>query len=429
MLCRGSGSCRKKLDKSRTKNMYDYKKKKNHSSIDELVLKNRALAATDEGITITDIHLPDNPVIYVNPAFELLTGYPADEILGRNARFLQCSESNRETVTKMRKAISQESGCTVEIRNRKKDGTLFWNRFSITPVRDENLQTTHYIGIHRDVTRRRETEEALRKSKEALGHANIQMKRDLEAAANLQRSLLPIHQPHIENLNIAWDMEPCEELAGDTLNIVKLDEEHIGIYIVDVSGHGVTAALLSITLNRWLSPNRTHSCLFIPVNSRITDHAIASPVDVVEKLNVLLPMDTETLQFFTILYGIFNVSNRQFRYVSTGHPAPVYIPYKENPRLTPSAGFPVGFVPNPEYNEQVLNMDKGDRLYIYTDGIIETFNDKEEEFGTERLMKNLARKRNIPLQKGLESVMVAAKKWAKDSKIQDDAAILGIEVE
>ena len=102
----------------------------------QLELKDRALAASAEGITIADASLPDNPLIYANAGFERLTGYSVADVLGRNCRFLQGPGTDPATVDTLRTAIREKREVTVQLLNYRKDGTPFWNRLSITPVQD-----------------------------------------------------------------------------------------------------------------------------------------------------------------------------------------------------------------------------------------------------------------------------------------------------
>ncbi|MCG6922702.1 MAG: PAS domain-containing protein, partial [Acidobacteria bacterium] len=121
-------------------------------------LKDRALSATAEGIAIADARLKDQPIIYANAGFERLTGYPRDYVVGRNCRFLQGPDSDPRTADTIRRAIHRAEPCTVEILNYRKDRTTFWNRLSITPVKDERGEVTHFIGVQSDVTARRRAE-------------------------------------------------------------------------------------------------------------------------------------------------------------------------------------------------------------------------------------------------------------------------------
>lgn len=123
--------------------------------------KTAALEAALNGVTITDALQPDNPIIYCNSAFEKMTGYPRAEIMGKNCRFLQADDNDQEEVRKIRDAIKTGKGCKVQLRNYKKDGTLFWNEVSINPITDEKEQTTHFIGIQNDITERKTSEQEI----------------------------------------------------------------------------------------------------------------------------------------------------------------------------------------------------------------------------------------------------------------------------
>jgi PAS domain S-box-containing protein len=133
---------------------------------DALRLRDRAIAASSNGIVITDPNQPDDPIIYVNPSFERMTGYSAQETLGRNCRFLQGTEREQQALEELRTALRDGHQCKVILRNYKKDGTLFWNELSISPVRDTEGKLVNFIGVQEDVTRRKEAEEELRQSEE-----------------------------------------------------------------------------------------------------------------------------------------------------------------------------------------------------------------------------------------------------------------------
>ncbi|MEH1934542.1 MAG: PAS domain S-box protein [Nostoc sp.] len=117
-----------------------------------LRLRERALAATSNGIIIADARLPYNPVIYVNAAFEQITGYSATEMIGQNCRFLQRTDTQQPALNELRSSLQAGTSCKVILRNYRKDGTLFWNELSISPIHDENDKLSHFIGIQRDIS-------------------------------------------------------------------------------------------------------------------------------------------------------------------------------------------------------------------------------------------------------------------------------------
>ena len=129
-----------------------------------LWLYDRAMAATSTGVTISDATDPEHPIIYCNPAFESMTGYRRQEIIGKNGRFLHGSDTDPAAVEIIRQALQTESECKVILKNYRKDGTAFWNCFSLSPVRDRMGKLTHFIGVQRDITERKKAEEALHNS-------------------------------------------------------------------------------------------------------------------------------------------------------------------------------------------------------------------------------------------------------------------------
>ncbi|WP_049935589.1 PAS domain S-box protein [Haloplanus natans] len=137
----------------------------------ELELKSRAMDEAPVGITITDPDREDNPMIYVNEGFEALTGYSAEAAVGRNCRFLQGEATREQPVAEMRKAIDRAEPVSVELRNYRKDGSQFWDRVSIAPVRDQAGNVTNYVGFQEDITERKEREMDLQLFKKAVENA------------------------------------------------------------------------------------------------------------------------------------------------------------------------------------------------------------------------------------------------------------------
>ena len=123
-----------------------------------LILK--AIDQTGVGVVISNPRLPDNPLIYINKGFEELTGYTAEEVVGRNCRFLQGDQTKQEGVQIIRESIRNEQPCEVEILNYKKNGEIFWNELHLTPLFDKDGDLEYFIGIQKDVTARKKEQEA-----------------------------------------------------------------------------------------------------------------------------------------------------------------------------------------------------------------------------------------------------------------------------
>ncbi len=129
-------------------------------------LLDRAVAASSNGIVITDPKAVDNPIVYVNPAFEKISGYTAEEVRDRNCRFLQGGYRDQPALDELREALREERECRVVLRNYRKDGTLFWNELYVSPVHDEKGRLTNFVGVQNDISERREIEERLLESEE-----------------------------------------------------------------------------------------------------------------------------------------------------------------------------------------------------------------------------------------------------------------------
>ncbi|AMV24411.1 Blue-light-activated protein [Gemmata sp. SH-PL17] len=110
------------------------------------------------GMVISDATRPDYPIVYCNPGFERLTGYTSDEVVGRNCRFLQGPGTDTQELERLRRSLREHAGCSVVLRNYRKDRTPFWNALSVTPLEDETGTVTHFVGVQTDITHVKELE-------------------------------------------------------------------------------------------------------------------------------------------------------------------------------------------------------------------------------------------------------------------------------
>jgi len=394
---------------------------------EQLALREEALAVTAEGVTISDAALPDNPIIYANRGFERLTGYSVEDVVGRNCRFLQGVDTAATAVAEIRKSVREGRECTVQLLNYRKDGSPFWNRLSITPLRDEAGQVTHFVGVQSDVTDQKRGEAALSEANQRLKAVNQRMARDLEAAAEIQRSLLPSSSPIAPGIEFSWCYRPCDELAGDIFNTRMLEEGQIALYVIDVSGHGVAAALFAVTLSRLLSASRSESGLPKDDGESPQNNDLA-PARLAEELNLRFPFDQHSRQYFTMLYGVLDTRTHQFRYVSAGHPGPIVVPLRGHPRDLSSSGFPIGLIQGATYQERVVYLRPGDRLFLITDGLVEAENTRRREFGMDRVLQQLRDSREQPLTEATTELVRQVENWCGDVGMQDDASVLACEV-
>ena len=215
---------------------------------------------------------------------------------------------------------------------------------------------------------------------------------------------------------------------GISFNAFQLEDRHLGLYMLDVSGHGVSASLLSVTLSRILSlPPEQSSLLRQRINDSTKFHLV-QPAKVANMLNRQFPMKAEKLQYFTLVYGILDLETHDFRYVVAGHPRPVYISRNSKAICIDDGGVPIGALTDSRYRECSINLKPGDRLFLYSDGIIETTSPDDVEFGQKRLVETLDRSQDLPLGGSISSLLEDVDAWSVGARLTDDMSILGIEI-
>ncbi len=274
-------------------------------------------------------------------------------------------------------------------------------------------------------------ERSLAARNEELEKANDRMRRDLEAAAQIQQSLLPTESPAVEACRFAWRYEPCDELAGDSLNVFAIDDRFVCMYVLDVVGHGVPAALLSVAVTRSLSLGSDRSSLVTQPSERPPGYTITGPAEVARRLNVIYPMDASSIsgQYFTIIYGVLDTQTGRFRFTAAGHPGPLLVRRGEIVAVPAEPAFPIGMFAEAEYKETVVDLGPHDRLYMHSDGVNEEMNAAGEQLGTARLGTMLVEGSHTALERSIEHVIQEVVSWRGDKHFADDVSILGVEMQ
>lgn len=140
------------------------------SADEKVIIMARAISSARNGIVITDPNQEDNPIIYANPSFLKLSGYAVDEVIGRNCRFLQGDFRKQEAIEELRTAIEVEKSITVVLKNFRKDGSLFWNELTVSPVHDKRGKLINFIGIQNDISARKEAEKRIQEFYSIVSH-------------------------------------------------------------------------------------------------------------------------------------------------------------------------------------------------------------------------------------------------------------------
>ena len=138
-------------------------------------------------------------------------------------------------------------------------------------------------------------------------------------------------------------------------------------------------------------------------------------------------MESERSQYFSMICGILHLRSGEFRYVSAGHPAPAVLPRDGPPILLPSQGFPIGLIPDAEFQEETFVLSPGDRLFLYTDGFTEAANSSGQEYGAGGLLDAIEANRSLSIQSTLKHLLDNLTCWHQNSRFRDDLSMLGVE--
>lgn len=215
-----------------------------------------------------------------------------------------------------------------------------------------------------------------------LSEALRQIEQDLQVAARIQQSVLPAHQLRYGGFFADWLFLPSAWVSGDIFNVFGLDN-HLGFYCVDVSGHGVGAAMMSLAVARqFLHGRAVERFLFTP------EGAIASPAEVVSILNSrFCSEEAEVMSYFTMIYGVIDLQSGEGRLCQAGHPTPFIVTPAGAVKTVGSGGAPVGLMPGLQWEDVAFSLAPGERLCLFSDGITECENAAGEQFGPQRLQQ------------------------------------------
>jgi sigma-B regulation protein RsbU (phosphoserine phosphatase) len=295
--------------------------------------------------------------------------------------------------------------------------------YLVKPIKQSDLGPVVALAVWR-----RKMEEELREAKQAVERAYDQIRRDVQVAARLQRALLPRNLPEVEGIRFAWEYRPCAHLAGDGLNVFWLDDHHLGLYLLDVSGHGVAAALLSVTLARLLSPGLNQSTLLRVPGPDQKTYRLVPPAEVAAQLNQWMLANPAGEQYFTMIYGILDVRSRRLQFVTAGHPGPILVSAAGGLRQLRVPGFPIGLVAGADFSDTSLDLQPGDRLFLFSDGVTEANNTSEEQFGPQRLTEVIRNSRHCTVEAANQRILSEVLAWSS-SNPDDDISILTVATE
>ena len=242
------------------------------------------------------------------------------------------------------------------------------------------------------------------------------IKGDLAVAREIQQAILPrIFPPFPENadmLDIAASMNAAKDVGGDFYDFFRIDDDCIGFVIADVSGKGVPAAI-------FMAVSRTLI--------RATGIRAVSPSECITYSNGLLEKESVNNMFVTVFYGIYNIKTGEVKYTNAGHNPPYVLKQNGSAEKLPVTGnMAIGIFGDYEYQEETLQLEHGDTLLLYTDGVTEAINPREEEYGDERLCKLLCQSNKLTCQEIIDTVKADVKTFADGEEQSDDITLLAL---
>ncbi|QEG43814.1 PP2C family protein-serine/threonine phosphatase [Roseimaritima ulvae] len=263
---------------------------------------------------------------------------------------------------------------------------------------------------------------------QALSLQNQRMKTDLDAAAELQASLLPSHTPDVEGVTFGWSFRPCDELAGDILGVFKLGDDRVGFYVADVSGHGVAASLLSVSISRMMDATPSPTSLLYEAAAGNGALNIRPACEVLRELNRRFQIEECGGKFFSMAYGILDPHTRKLQLASAGHPPVIRVSADRVAAPLEAEGMLIGVIDDYEFEDCEIQLDAGDRLVAYSDGVVEQLDSHDEEFSEQRLGQQLAETRSLSLQDAIAKLEASVVDWSHEGRLNDDLSILAMDL-
>lgn len=380
---------------------------------------NTALFLVDEEVKVSEF----------NDAFQILFSQDRSQAIGRRCGNVigcsfavdekaECGKSSHCDKCAIRsaivKALSRHSSTYKELLNR--DFVIAGKRLN------KHLQfSTQYLDYHDNSMALVMIDDVseLQQQKLALEEKQRLIEEDLKAAAGIQHCLLPDIQAFPERVRWAWEFEPCHQIGGDIFNVMTLDDRHAALYMLDISGHGVPSALVTVSVSQSLSVS----------GGLVKDRKgnITPPRQVIEALDHEYPMERFS-KTFTIFYGILDVMDMRLTYCNAGHPAPVVVRAGGGLEMLEATGTLVGLGGLIPFEESRIQLNGKDKLIFYSDGIIERHGPENELYGQDRMLNMVTRQLGQGIEAMLQAIYRDVLDFGGGQEAKDDLSLLGLEI-
>jgi sigma-B regulation protein RsbU (phosphoserine phosphatase) len=270
-------------------------------------------------------------------------------------------------------------------------------------------------------------ERALHKQNAELRDANERIKSGLRAAARVQQSMLPKQNVITPRVRTAWKYVPTDELAGDAIGLHLIDDRFLIAYVLDVSGHGVPAALLSVSAMHSMEPQEG-SLMRDIANPSGELGTVQRPARAATELNRRFRAGENDGRYLTMILIVLDTHTGRLHFTSAGHPPPILLRGAESIGLPDAGGFPIAIVDGAEYEDGSIELAPGDRLCLFSDGVLEQTDAKDQEqYGDARLHSALAARTAIPADQAVTEIVTDLSAWAGGGSFTDDVSLVIVE--
>ena len=349
----------------------------------------RAVEQTADSVVITD---RDGTIKYVNPAFEVITGYSRQEVVGKTPGILKSNLQDKAFYSRLWGQILQGEDFRGTLVDRKKSGELYWAEQTISPIKDSAGVTSHYVSVCKDIT-------VFRKQQER----EIQ----LQMARNVQERFYTGAATCAAGFDIACAIYPDKEACGDYLDSFSMPDGRICIGIGDVSGHGLDSALV-------MALTRAYVRSFAQVEADLAK--------ILSRVNHMLLADLEDARFVTMLLVCLDGTNGSLSYASAGHVSGFLMNESgEIDHVLESSGPPLGLFPDSSFVTSTVPLTSQHIMILLTDGTTEMTTPGDVEFSTDGVLEYVRAHRQDSANELVHGIYRAARSFAGDHPQQDDA--------
>ncbi len=393
-----------------------------------------AVEQSSTSVLITD---SNGIIIYANQSLTKQVGYSLEEIKGNAFEVIFPRRLYPNFYDKMIIELRNGLNFKCEINTIDKSGDDIWQYVSISPVRNSQGVIVSFVALLDDITPRKRYEEKLsrlneelenkviertillKRSNEELDEKNKQLdvrnqaiEYDLKLAQKVQQQIITQNIPNTKDYRFVTFYEPMESVGGDFYEFIIRREGEIGLFICDVSGHGASAALITSMLKMLCSMNRGtahHPALFL---KHINESLFNKLAD----------------NFVTAFYGVFHPNSKVFKYSNAGHSYPILYREKENRIMKLSAiGGVMGVSKHLNYEEKEIQLEKHDKLILFTDGLTEAVNENSEFYGRKRLYEYIIKHKDETIENLSRGIYEDLNSFRNRVRT-DDIALIGVEV-